>query len=224
MSGSAMKEQIDRELVNFDEWNLCSVFMGIGNLLVWIGVLRYLGFYKTYNVVILTLKKAFTKILRFLIAALIIFLAYVFCGWLVLGPFQPKFRTLASTSNCLFSLGDGLFGTLSTIPTRSSMLWWFAQIYLYSFIVVYAYVILSLFISVICDAYDTIRMYYEEGFPLTDVKKFAGVQTEQDMISGVFMKDEVNDFEGVKITIILEQMFCGCGNRSKKSQFLETRI
>lgn len=217
-----MKEKIDRELANVYDLNLCSVLMGIGNFLVWIGVLRYLGFYKTYNVVILTLKKAFSKILRFMVASLIIFVAYVFCGWLVLGPFQPKFRTLSKTSNCLFSLGDGLFGTFSTLQIRSPMLWWFAQIYLYSFIIVFAYVILSLFISVICDAYDTIRNYYENGFPLTDVKNFAGVQTEQDMISGVFMKTDLEDYEKVKITDIVKEMFCGCGKGPKK--FLETTM
>lgn len=33
-----------------DQWNLCSVLLGTGNLLVWFGVLRYLTFFKTYNV------------------------------------------------------------------------------------------------------------------------------------------------------------------------------
>lgn len=226
MIGTSMKEYIERELADVDEWNVASIFMGIGNILVWIGVLRYLGFFKTFNVVILTLKKVFTKILRFLVASLIIFLAYVFCGWLVLGPFQPKFRTLSNTSNCLFSLGDSLFGTFSILQTRSSMLWWFAQFYLYSFIVVYAYVVSSLFIAMICDAYDTIQIYYEQGFPLTDVRKFSGIQTEQDLVSGVYMNKYVEDFAGGKFTGILQDMFCGCakGPKSKSSIFLETAI
>lgn len=228
--GSSIKAHIDRDFRTFYEWNLCSVFLGIGNLFVWFGVLRYLQFYKTYNVVILTLKKGFTKIIRFLVASLIIFLAYVFCGWLVFGPFQPKFRTISSTSNCLFSLGDGLYGIFATIPTKSATLWWFAQFYLYSFMVIYAYVILSLFISVICDAYETIQTYYEEGFPLSEVKKFAGVQTESDLIEGVFMKEGIDDFEGVKITIILERMFCGCDKKGRNdvttniTRTLETSI
>lgn len=221
MIGTSMKEYFERELADVDESNLCSILMGIGNILVWIGVLRYLGFFKTCNVMILTLKTVFTKILRFMVASLIIFVAYVFCGWLVLGPFQPKFRTLSNTSNCLFSLGDGLFGTFSILQTRSLMLWWFAQFYLYSFIIVYAYVVSSLFIAVICDAYDTIQIYYELGFPLTDVREFAGVQTEQDIVSGIFMEKYVEDFEGKqKFAGILQDMFCGRGLKSKSSQYL----
>ncbi|KAG0713027.1 Transposon TX1 uncharacterized protein [Chionoecetes opilio] len=32
-----------------DTWNVCSLFLGLGNLLVWFGCLRYLGFFTTYN-------------------------------------------------------------------------------------------------------------------------------------------------------------------------------
>ena len=39
-----------------DLWDFCSIFLGTGNLLVWIGMLRYLGFFATYNALILTLK------------------------------------------------------------------------------------------------------------------------------------------------------------------------
>ena len=33
-----------------DTWNVCSLFLGLGNMLVWFGCLRYLGFFETYNV------------------------------------------------------------------------------------------------------------------------------------------------------------------------------
>lgn len=172
--GSAMKEQIERSNFTGNEWNTCSVLLGIGNLLVWFGVLRYLGFFKTYNVVILTLKRAAPKISRFLLCALLIYAGFTFCGWLILGPYHIKFRSLATTSECLFSLinGDDMFATFSIMSSKSIMLWWFSRIYLYSFISLYIYVVLSLFISVIMDAYDTIKKYYKNGFPLSDLKQF----------------------------------------------------
>lgn len=174
--GSAIKEQIERKQFFGDEWNLCSVFLGTGNLLVWFGVLRYLGFFKTYNVVILTLKKAFPKVARFLLCAILIYAGFTFCGWLVLGPYHMKFRSLSTTSECLFALinGDDMFATFSIMPQKSTMLWWYLRIYLYSFISLYIYVILSLFISVIMDAYETIKQYYTNGFPKSDVMKFMG--------------------------------------------------
>lgn len=33
-----------------EEWSICSLCLGTGNMLVWFGVLRYFGFFKTYNV------------------------------------------------------------------------------------------------------------------------------------------------------------------------------
>lgn len=63
--GSIIKEMIERRDFQADQWNICSVLLGIGNLLVWFGVLRYFSFFKTYNVVILTLKCAAPKIYRF---------------------------------------------------------------------------------------------------------------------------------------------------------------
>nr|MBE5724898.1 transient receptor potential cation channel, mucolipin ortholog [Cucujiformia] len=102
--GSSIQEQIEREEFTSDQWNVCSVFLGLGNLLVWFGVLRYLGFFKTYNVVILTLEKAAPQVARFLLCAILIYAGFTFCGWLVLGPYHLKFRSLSTTSECLFSL------------------------------------------------------------------------------------------------------------------------
>nr|NVI71352.1 transient receptor potential cation channel, mucolipin ortholog [Cucujiformia] len=111
--GSSIQEQIEKEEFTSDQWNVCSVFLGLGNLLVWFGVLRYLGFFKNYNVVILTLEKAAPQVARFLLCAILIYSGFTFCGWLVLGPYHLKFRSLSTTSECLFSLinGDDMFAT-----------------------------------------------------------------------------------------------------------------
>nr|MBE5724907.1 transient receptor potential cation channel, mucolipin ortholog [Cucujiformia] len=111
--GSSIQQQIEKDEFSSDQWNVCSVCLGSGNLLVWFGVLRYLGFFKTYNVVILTLQKAAPQVLRFLICAVLIYAGFTFCGWLVLGPYHLKFKSLSTTSECLFSLinGDDMFAT-----------------------------------------------------------------------------------------------------------------
>lgn len=208
--GSAMKEQIERTNFTADEWNTCSVLLGVGNLLVWFGVLRYLGFFKTYNVVILTLKRAAPKISRFLLCALLIYAGFTFCGWLVLGPYHIKFRSLATTSECLFALinGDDMFATFTTMSSKSDMLWWFSRIYLYSFISLYIYVVLSLFISVIMDAYDTIKKYYKDGFPVNDLKQFMGTMSLQDFSSGI---DE-DESESDSLADVVKKICC-CGRK-----------
>ncbi|XP_059485674.1 mucolipin-3-like isoform X2 [Neocloeon triangulifer] len=178
--GSAIKEEIERKHFVGDQWNICSLLLGTGNLLVWFGVLRYLGFFKTYNVLILTLQRAAPRVARFSLCALIIYAGFTFCGWLILGPYHMKFRSLSTTSECLFSLinGDDMFATFSIMSDKSMMLWWFCRIYLYSFIALFIYVVLSLFISLIMDAYETIKCFYQEGFPKSDLMEFVSQCTE----------------------------------------------
>ncbi|KAB7496262.1 Mucolipin-2, partial [Armadillidium nasatum] len=73
-----------------DKWNVCSLLLGVGNLLIWFGCLRYLGFFKTYNVLILTIKHCIPNITRYSICTMMVFAGYAFCGWLVLGPYHIK--------------------------------------------------------------------------------------------------------------------------------------
>jgi Polycystin cation channel len=73
---------------------------------------------------ILTLKGALPNVVRFMICAGIVYLGYTFCGWVVLGPYHYKFKTLESTSECLFSLinGNGSFWTSETRAIRANNL------------------------------------------------------------------------------------------------------
>lgn len=217
--GSAIKEQIERKQFGSDHWNICSIFLGTGNLLVWFGVLRYLGFFKTYNVVILTLKKAAPKVARFLICAILIYAGFTFCGWLILGPYHMKFRSLATTSECLFALinGDDMFATFSaTSFSKSPMLWWYSRMYLYTFISLYIYVVLSLFISVIMDAYDTIKIYYRDGFPKNDLQTFIAACTDE-ASSGLY-KDDSEDSD---LSEFIDR-FCCCRKRPFYGSFSES--
>lgn len=218
--GSILKEQIERN--NFDlvdQWNICSVLLGVGNMLVWFGVLRYFSFFKTYNVVILTLKQSAPKILRFLLCALMIYAGFTFCGWLVLAPYHIKFRSLATTSECLFSLinGDDMFATFSIMSSKSQMLWWFSRIYLYSFIGLFIYVVISLFIAVIMDAYDTIKKYYKEGFPTSELKRFIGQMHPNDFSSGVFRTYADEEEQDSLLDTMKNICYFCCGLKKKEN-------
>lgn len=149
--------------------------LGTGNLLVWFGILRYLGFFKTYNVLILTMKGAAPNMFRFLICAFFLYVGFAFAGWVILGPYHFKFETLMSTSECLFSLinGDDMFATFSSIPMEKTLsVWIYSRLYLYTFICLFIYVVLSLFISIIMDTYEIIKNCYNNGFPPSRLEKF----------------------------------------------------
>ncbi|CAG0919636.1 unnamed protein product [Notodromas monacha] len=180
ISGSIVKELVESKSIG-DWWNVTGVLLGTGNLMVWVGVLRYLGFFKKYNILILTLKKSMPNILRFLFCVILIYAGFALCGWVVLGPYHIKFQTLSTTSECLFALvnGDDMFATFKSLATESPLLWWYTRIYLYSFITLFIYAILSLFTAIILDTYETIKQYYENGFPQTTLEKFIFVRKDQ---------------------------------------------
>jgi len=68
--------------------------------------------------------------------------------------------------------GDDLFATFAITNTQSLIIWWFSRLYLYGFIILFIYLVLSLFIAIIMDSYETIKDYYQNGFPLNDLQKF----------------------------------------------------
>ncbi|XP_050430814.1 mucolipin-3-like isoform X2 [Adelges cooleyi] len=206
--GSSIKEQIETKQFIGDQWNLCSVLLGTGNLLVWFGVLRYLTFFKTYNGVILTLRQAFPNTSRFLLCAILLYAGFTFCGWLVLGPYHMKFRSLASTSECLFSLinGDDMYATFSIMATKSTLLWWFSRLYLYCFISLFIYVVINLFLSVIIDSYETIKNHSRDDLPKSDLEVFI---TEGTFPTSTFdITEETENWAHVSFAQAVKSIFC----------------
>ncbi|XP_075689057.1 mucolipin-2 isoform X2 [Rhinoderma darwinii] len=167
--GSVMKMEIKAK--NLTSYDVCSLLLGTSTLLVWVGVIRYLGYFQKYNVLILTMQASLPKVLRFCCCAGMIYLGYTFCGWIVLGPYHEKFEDLNTVAECLFSLvnGDDMFATFAQIQQKSTLVWLFSRLYLYSFISLFIYMILSLFIALITDSYETIKNYQQNGFPATDL-------------------------------------------------------
>ncbi|XP_010900410.2 mucolipin-3 isoform X2 [Esox lucius] len=170
--GSILKIEIQTKvLTNYD---VCSIFLGTGTMFVWIGVIRYMGYFKKYNILILTLRAAFPNVVRFIGCAGIIYLGYCFCGWIVLGPYHEKFRTLNTVSECLFSLinGDDMFPTFKHMQQKSYLVWLFSRVYLYTFVSLFIYMILSLFITLITDTYDTIKHQQQDWVPVSELHAF----------------------------------------------------
>uniref|UniRef100_M4A9T5 Mucolipin TRP cation channel 3 n=1 Tax=Xiphophorus maculatus TaxID=8083 RepID=M4A9T5_XIPMA len=173
--GSILKIEIESKV--FTSYDVCSIFLGTGTMFVWIGVIRYMGYFKKYNILIVTLRAAFPNVIRFICCAGIIYISYCFCGWIVIGPYHEKFRTLNTVSECLFSLinGDDMFPTFKEMTQKSSLVWIFSRVYLYTFVSLFIYMILSLFITIITDTYDTVKQQQENGVPISELQKFLSV-------------------------------------------------
>ncbi|XP_061839935.1 mucolipin-1a [Nerophis lumbriciformis] len=176
--GSFIKIGIESK--NMSSYDLCGILLGTSTLLVWVGVIRYLTFFQKYNILIVTLRAAFPNVIRFCCCVAVIYLGYCFCGWIVLGPYHVKFRSLSMVSECLFSLinGDDMFVTFSGMQESSPLVWLFSQVYLYSFISLFIYMVLSLFIALITGAYETIKHQTQEPIHITDLHAFIAECTD----------------------------------------------
>ncbi|XP_037105874.1 mucolipin-3 isoform X2 [Syngnathus acus] len=192
--GSILKIDIYTKVLT--SYDVCSIFLGTGTMFVWIGVIRYMGYFHKYNILILTLRAAFPNVIRFICCAGIIYLSYCFCGWIVLGPYHEKFRTLNTVSECLFSLinGDDMFPTFKEMKQKSSLIWIFSRVYLYTFVSLFIYMILSLFITIITDTYDTIKQQQQSGIPTSQLQRFLA-ECKDLPNSGVYRLDKKNCFQ-----------------------------
>lgn len=172
--------KIGIESKNLSSYDLCGILLGTSTLLVWVGVIRYLTFFQKYNILIVTLRAAFPNVIRFCCCVAVIYLGYCFCGWIVLGPYHVKFRSLSMVSECLFSLinGDDMFVTFAGLRASSSLVWLFSQVYLYTFISLFIYMVLSLFIALITGAYETIKQQTQEPIHITDLHAFIAECTD----------------------------------------------
>lgn len=178
ITGSIIKIGIESK--NMSSYDLCAILLGTSTLLVWVGVIRYLTFFQKYNILIVTLRAAFPSVIRFCCCVAVIYLGYCFCGWIVLGPYHVKFRSLSMVSECLFSLinGDDMFVTFAEMQETSTLVWLFSQVYLYTFISLFIYMVLSLFIALITGAYETIKHQTQEPIHITDLHAFIAECTD----------------------------------------------
>nr|XP_054607932.1 mucolipin-3 [Nothobranchius furzeri] len=191
--GSILKIEIQTKVLT--SYDVCSIFLGMGTMFVWIGVIRYMGYFRKYNILIVTLRTAFPNVIRFVCCAGIIYLSYLLCGWIVLGPYHEKFRSLDTGSECLFSLinGDDMFPTFKNMKQKSRLVWIFRRVYIYSFVSLFIYMILSLFITLITDTYYTIKQQQQSGAPTSELQKFLSECTDLPK-SGVYRLDKNSCF------------------------------
>uniref|UniRef100_A0A671RZK5 Mucolipin-3-like n=1 Tax=Sinocyclocheilus anshuiensis TaxID=1608454 RepID=A0A671RZK5_9TELE len=176
IAGSVLKICIQsKELTSYD---VCSILLGTATMLVWIGVIRsfirFFLYFLCLQILILTLQAALPNVIRFSFCAVMIFLSYCFCGWIVLGPHHENFRSFNMVANCLFSMinGDEIYSTFTKIRDKNDLVWMFSRMYIYTFVPLFTFMILSLFIALITDTYETIKHYQKHRAPLSELQAF----------------------------------------------------
>lgn len=80
-----------------------------------------------------------------------------------------QFHSFSETIECLFALinGDEIYTTFSIINLKdhTTGVWLFSRFYFYSFIFLSVFAIFNLFIAVIMDSYETVKVSLWEEVP-----------------------------------------------------------
>ncbi|XP_065185074.1 mucolipin-2-like isoform X1 [Sycon ciliatum] len=149
-----------------EHFTVCSFLLGVGCLLIWVGALRFLSYFHGYNVLLVTLRCALPSLMRFMLCSGILYMAFAFCGWIALGTYHVKFRSLTVTSETLYSLlnGDDMYRTFELMPKKPIGPYIFSQVYLYIFISLFIYFVLSQFIALITETYTEVLKMKEEDY------------------------------------------------------------
>eukprot|EP01117_Protostelium_nocturnum_P013265 TRINITY_DN4940_c0_g1_i1.p1 TRINITY_DN4940_c0_g1~~TRINITY_DN4940_c0_g1_i1.p1 ORF type:complete len:777 (+),score=184.20 TRINITY_DN4940_c0_g1_i1:136-2466(+) len=127
------------------------LFIGIGTLLSYSGLIRYLAFDSKYTVLISALGRGLPNVIRFLISALPIFIGYALFGLLYFSTDTIRFSSFREAAITLFGLqnGDDIQNTLRSTEPHATV----GTIYFFTYIFLAIYAISNIFISIIQDAY-----------------------------------------------------------------------
>ncbi|XP_064475336.1 mucolipin-3-like [Ornithodoros turicata] len=158
--GSSLEIEIDERITPGLVYDICSLFLGLGTLFMWCGFLRYVGYFRTYNILILSLKRATPTVVRFLLCGALLFFGYVICGWVVIGPHHTNFETASKTAECLFTIANGneIFSTFAMMSEKdNAIVRFFFAAYLSSFTILFGYLVVSLFVTIIVDAHNIFK-------------------------------------------------------------------
>ena len=79
--------QLSNDIMVFDA---TSIILGLAVFGQWCGLLRFLSYFDKYNMLLRTLYLSAPSVIRFIICTGILYIAFLLCGWLVMGPYHPK--------------------------------------------------------------------------------------------------------------------------------------
>lgn len=132
--------------------------------LQWISLVRYLQVNTRFHILGLTLQRGLPRVAQFLAGVLPIFVGYVLFGTIMFGAKVPRFQSAGVTATTLFSVanGDEIHDTFNSVSYTP----WIGQVYMYSYMILFSYVVLMVCIGIIEDAF--FSAVFPESWPSLD--------------------------------------------------------
>ncbi|CAK4075261.1 unnamed protein product [Aphanomyces euteiches] len=151
-------------------WNISSVVVhiplsfwhrfvqAIGPLLLWATFVGYLEHNQRFYSIVLTLRGSIPKVMSFLVGVSPIFFGYAIFGSIVFGYRVDRFGGIQQSCITLFAImnGDVILETFASLSRDFPLL---GAAYLYSFIALFIYVVLNIFIAIVEEAFFATRSH-----------------------------------------------------------------
>jgi hypothetical protein len=128
------------------------LFVGLGAMFTWVQVVQYFETTTSYYVLVSTLLRGAPRVARFLVGVFPVFFGYAMFGVSYFSGVSLNFASVDSACVTLFSLlnGDAIHDTFDEIYPSSPFV---SRVYLYTFISLFIYAVLNIFIAIIEDAF-----------------------------------------------------------------------
>lgn len=132
-------------------WDALCLTFAICCALQWISLVRYLSFNARFHILGLTLQRGLPRVAQFLVGVFPIFVGFVLFGTIMFGAKVPRFQSVGTTATTLFSVanGDEIHDTFNAVAFTP----WIGQFYIYSYLILFSYVVLMVCIGIIEDAF-----------------------------------------------------------------------
>jgi mucolipin 3 len=141
--------------------------------LQWGGLVRYLQANARFHILGLTLRRGFPRVVQFLVGVLPIFIGFVLFGTVMFGAKVPRFQSASGTATTLFSVanGDEIHDTFNDVAYTP----WIGQMYVYSYMILFSYVVLMVCIGIIEDAF--FSAVFPASWPTLEKTQGEGLQS-----------------------------------------------
>lgn len=173
------------------------LFTALGCMMAWINMVQYFEHSSSYYILILTLRQGTPRVIRFLVGVLPVFLGYAIFGVAFFASYSENFSTLDKAAVTLFALlnGDVIHDVFEELYPYHPIL---SRIYLYTFISLFIYAVLNIFIAIIEDAFFAAKAFTlkkadsEDEFDLVDLMDGPPIQESRNDVQDLSKDDSMH--------------------------------
>jgi hypothetical protein len=140
---------------DFDYQLAVNMLVGLSAMLNCISIVRYFEFTPKFYMLILTLRRGFPAVVRFTVGVAPVFFGYAILGTCLFGSYSRLFLTFDSSCVTLFSVlnGDLIHDSFDDVFRTDPFLALVSRLYLYSFVCLFIYAVLNVFIHLMEEGY-----------------------------------------------------------------------